>query len=191
MKENELGIEQKSDTGQSNILFADEKRYISIAGKDMKIENPGFPVEYLIIHHSATKDTKEEDSIGIKKYHKEEKRWTDIGYHWMCEFVDQRYEIIKGRPMTQTGAHCRAGRMNKKSLGFCMVGNFENNKPPDEQLFLTKSVVRDFQRMFSVPRENVLGHREAERMAKVANNNLTDCPGKNLDMNLFRKDLLT
>lgn len=53
----------------------------------------------------------------IKRWHTEERGWSDIGYHFL---VHRNGQIAKGRPIERTGAHTR-GR-NKGSIGIALVG---------------------------------------------------------------------
>jgi hypothetical protein len=59
--------------------------------------------------------------------------WSDIGYHLGIERVDNAYTVKFGRQLNQMGAHCKADRMNHRSIGICCVGNFDEVKPPPEQ----------------------------------------------------------
>ena len=82
----------------------------------------------IIIHHSLTKDGKVSDFEGIKRYHMEEKGWSDVGYHFLVENVGGTINIIQGRPINMIGAHC-VGKNDH--IGICVVGNFDQ-APPDE-----------------------------------------------------------
>jgi N-acetylmuramoyl-L-alanine amidase len=108
-------------------------------------------VEKLIIHHSFTKDGKVVDWEAIRKYHTSwryngniitqekanelmgkgvkgvEAPWADIGYHYGIELVNDDYVLQKGRLESKPGAHTVG--MNSKSLGICVVGNYDNQVP--------------------------------------------------------------
>lgn len=138
--------------------------------------------EYIIIHHSATKeDTFANDWESIRKYHKSQ-GWRDIGYHYGIEYVNGKIVTQKGREESETGAHCQADRMNHKSIGICLVGNYEVQKPTEEQMQALENLCRDIMKRYNIPASKVLGHREVPGAA-------TACPGKNVDMNAFRKRL--
>ena len=85
--------------------------------------------EYLIVHCSAGPDRVVRDWDAIRRFHLS-KGWRDIGYHFGIELVGDRYEIFKGRAISDTGAQCIGSlpgtpypnRMNSHSLGICLVG---------------------------------------------------------------------
>jgi hypothetical protein len=89
-------------------------------------------VEKLIIHHSLTKDQTVADWPAIRRYHVKTKGWKDIGYHWGIENVSGSIVIQRGRPENMAGAHTIG--MNQKSLGICVVGNYDLTPPPDAVL---------------------------------------------------------
>lgn len=181
------GPEQKGNeqSKTTSAPIAEEERPLNL-----EIEKPRFPVKYIVIHHSEMEDTENEEWEIIREYHIKNNRWIDIGYHFGTEKVDGAYKIMKGRPMDKIGAHAKDGGFNNKSLGICMVGNFDKAAPPHTQIFLTQSLVREFQRMFHVPKENVIGHREAQKIAGLSIKKRKSCPGHMTDMNKFRENLL-
>ena len=134
--------------------------------------------EHIIMHHSATKDSSSLSWAAIRKAHME-KGWDGIGYHYGIELVGDGYEILIGRDLDKSGAHCRG--MNSKSFGICLVGNFDIDKVPQEQWTIALALAMSLCSLFEIPIENVHGHREYSQ---------THCPGKNFDILKFRRDLV-
>jgi len=159
---------------------------------------------YIIIHHSLTKDSETVSWQAIRKYHmsfaydgniitKEEAEkliskgknvklpWDDIGYHFGIELVDNEYEILGGRLMNKPGAHCKENGMNQKSVGICVVGNFDEDEPPKRAWDLCLAVTSSLCHMLKIPVDKVQGHRE--------HTPYKTCPGKKWDMMKFRDEL--
>ena len=134
-------------------------------------------IKYLIVHHTATpRDTTRFESV--KKYHIEKRGFWDIGYHY---FINGKGKVIRGRPEEYVGAHCKTPppSMNFRSLGICLAGNFEVEKPSEEQLESLEVLLSYLKDKYKVPTENVLGHCEVPYTATL-------CPGKNLFSWLIR-----
>lgn len=97
---------------------------------------PGKPmreVREIIVHHSLTPDLPDPLSAGaIRRYHVNRNKWDDVGYHAIVERARGEVEVLFGRPMDRTGAHCRGH--NDASLGVCFVGDFDHEEPDDELL---------------------------------------------------------
>lgn len=111
----------------------------------------------VIIHHSLTKDGKVCDWAGIKRYHMQEKGWSDIGYHLGIERVEGVLTTLTGRPLYQVGAHCLG---HNDTIGLCIVGNFDLAPPDDETLRYAASLVSGHLRMFDLPIESVRRHHD-------------------------------
>ena len=181
-----------------------------VAGQQFEV-NPSV-VSHIIIHHSLTRDGALVNWESIKRYHtswryngeivssgeanrlKEEgygvtAPWSDIGYHWGCELVGDEYKILKGRPMTKRGAHCRDGGFNRKSVGFCFIGTFDYAGPCGRQWDLSIFFVDRLRRYLNVPVRNVIGHGEAQGIAGVTEAHRKSCPGRHFGMELFRINL--
>ena len=126
---------------------------------------------HIIIHHSLTKDGLVVDFTAIKKYHMEVMGWSDCGYNWLIEYVNNQLTYIEGRPMTVFGAHTKG--MNHCAIGICLVGNYDMFEPSHVQLFYLASLCRELMHKFDIPIYNVLGHRSfAEK----------SCPGELFNM---------
>lgn len=80
-------------------------------------------IDEIIIHCSATPpgwmkgNTTAEKVAEIRRWHVEERGWSDIGYHYA---VDLDGTVVSGRPIEKTGAHTK-GR-NANSIGICLIG---------------------------------------------------------------------
>ena len=146
--------------------------------------------EYIICHHSLTKDSITVSGQAIRKYHIEILELDDIGYHFIIEFIGRNgrkakvlrqdhYEILTGRMLDKVGAHCRG--MNRKSIGICFVGNFDLYKPPHEMWMLGLKLVRSLMKVFNIPHKNVRGHHEFA--------DYKTCPGLSFNMGKFRDQL--
>ena len=122
-------------------------------------------VDYIFIHHSATpRDTTEHDAV--KRYHIEERGWSDIGYHYTIDYAGV---VRKGRKDNTVGAHVK--NHNKKSLGICLFGNFENENPSKQQIDALIPLLQELQKKYKVPAGHILAHKDKGN---------TDCCGKNL-----------
>jgi hypothetical protein len=173
----------------------------------------GFGKEYIVLHHSFTKDNETVDWNAIWKFHRSwrcngfivtemeanklKKKglhvtppWRSIGYHFGCERVGNEYQVRVGRDLLKAGAHCRDGGFNSKSIGICVVGNWDEQEPPAEQIILTRLLVEKLMMRYSIKRENVIGHREAQAMAGVPNEMRKSCPGHEFNLISFRAGLL-
>lgn len=146
-------------------------------------------VEYIVIHHSLTKDGKTKDWDAIRKYHMGANGWSDIGYHYGVESVDGIIRVIPGRSETTVGAHVGDGGFNSKSLGICVVGNYDLEVPPAKNLEVALNLVQGLMKKYGVPPSKVIGHREAQKMAGVPLDGRKSCPGKLFDMDAFRGKL--
>ena len=134
--------------------------------------------EYVIIHHSATAQG---DAEAFRKAHKA-KGWKDIGYHYVIGngTYSGDGEIEAGRAENEVGAHCSAGGMNNKSIGICLVGNFDEQTLTPAQMQSLENLTRAIIDRHKIPAGNILGHKEVPGAA-------TSCPGKNFDMPGYRK----
>lgn len=172
---------------------------------------------YIVIHHSTTKDhVVHNNAEAIKRYHMSyaidgvivskkvfmEKKtagigkyfkhpWNDIGYHFVIEKIDGEIVTKRGRNVDTVGAHAyqkmpnRSGNMvsvNAQSIGICIVGNYDKYELAIEY---RQALVKQIAFLLvhnNIPINNVIGHREIRGVVKT-------CPGKLIDMGIFRDDL--
>lgn len=80
-------------------------------------------INEIIIHCTATPvswmngATTEAKVNEIRRWHTQERGWSDIGYHYI---VDTDGTVATGRPVEKTGAHTKGH--NSKSIGVSLVG---------------------------------------------------------------------
>lgn len=103
----------------------------------------------IIIHHSATKDTKSKSWDAIIRYHKS-KGWKNVGYHYGIELVGDEYKVFKGRDESESGAHTIG--QNSTSIGICCVGDYDEIEPPKEMLEVLIELINNIQlRLGKIP----------------------------------------
>ncbi|KAG8229695.1 hypothetical protein J437_LFUL015023 [Ladona fulva] len=133
------------------------------------------PVEYVIVHHTATGNCSSTDSCSrilrdIQKYHMDERngRFSDIGYSFL---VGGDGKVYEGRGWNKQGAHTK--NYNDKGIGIAFIGNFQS-----ELLKCTKES-NAAQELITCGAEmgmvkwdyKLLGHQQTKA---------TECPGKAL-----------
>jgi hypothetical protein len=135
---------------------------------------------HIILHHSLTKDSITASWPAIRKYHKHTLGWRDIGYHAGIEEIRYpgEYEILVGRDFFDTGAHCPQKNMNKKGFGFCFVGNFDQELPPEPMIERAAEYLASICRLGNISPENINGHHDF--------NSNKSCPGRLFDIDDFR-----
>ena len=87
----------------------------------MKIPKVTRKIEEGFVHCS---DTKTNQSFGVedfRKWHVQERGWSDVGYHYVIRLNGT---VETGRPLERSGAHAKGH--NAHSVGIC----FEGGKKP-------------------------------------------------------------
>lgn len=112
----------------------------------------------LIVHCSATPAGRDVTASDIRRWHKEERGFADIGYHFVVR-LDGRVEC--GRPLAVVGAHCRGH--NSRSVGVCYVGGIGSDGCPADtrtrvQREALSGLLTALRRRF--PGASIHGHRD-------------------------------
>lgn len=159
--------------------------------------------EYIIVHHSATKDGAVRDWDAIRRFHTSfryqgeivspqeasalrsqgcvvESPWNDIGYQAGIERINGVLTSLVGRPIADAGAHCKEANMNSRSIGVCVVGNFDLVPPDLETVFFLRDLCFAYMVNYRIAAQNILGHRDAGLMAGFdwRKGEFKTCPGK-------------
>lgn len=122
-------------------------------------------IRRIYIHHTA--GPREQTVEEIRRFHKHERGWSDIGYHFV---IDGAGLLHAGRDVAVVGAHAKGD--NTHSVGVCVVG--DNTTPGREWTDKQKKVLAAFVACLRIqfPGAAVLPHH--------ANQN-TACPGITAD----------
>lgn len=122
-------------------------------------------IEYIVVHCSATTPSMDIGAHEIRRWHTEERGWSDIGYHLVCR---RDGTVEAGRPIERPGAHVKG--YNHSSIGVCWVGGVsesgqaEDNRTADQSLALFQEIER-LRELY--PEAKVLGHRDFPGVTKA------------------------
>ncbi|MBU0759969.1 MAG: N-acetylmuramoyl-L-alanine amidase [Candidatus Omnitrophica bacterium] len=140
--------------------------------------------KYIIIHHSATDVGK---ALSFDYVHSHKRHWKGLGYHFVIDNgtsgkKDGQIEVSPRWVHQEDGAHCKAGGMNYKGIGICLVGNFNSGTVSPQQMEALVSLVKELKKHYRIPDSRIMGH------GQVPGAN-TDCPGKRFPWNDFWRRL--
>ncbi len=130
---------------------------------------------YIVLHHSGTKSG---NAASFGRHHKLNRGWDGLGYHFVIGngrgSGDGQIEIGYRWTRQLTGAHAGrppdgSNRMNEFGIGICLVGNFNETHPTENQMAMLRSLVAYLRGYCGISAEHVLLHRDVKG---------TDCPGK-------------
>jgi N-acetylmuramoyl-L-alanine amidase len=120
-------------------------------------------VNKIIVHCTATPEGRDVTVDEIRRWHVEEKNWSDIGYHWI---VTLNGTLERGRPEHIQGAHAKG--FNKNSVGLCYVGGVDKDMAPKDtrtkgQKETLKCILEDLKDRY--PNAEIIGHRDVSSKA--------------------------
>ena len=129
--------------------------------------------KYIIVHHSATDVG---NALSFDHVHSEKNRWKGLGYHFVIDNgtfgkKDGQIEISPRWLNQENGAHCKAGNMNYRGIGICLVGNFSVDKVSAGQMKSLIFLVKELKKHYNISNSKILGHGQVEGAS-------TECPGK-------------
>lgn len=139
---------------------------------------------HIVIHHSATD---EGSGRGMDRYHREERHMENgLAYHFVIGngrgMPDG--EIFVGRRWKEQldGGHLAIEELNQNSIGICLVGDFERNRPSRRQLDSLEALIRALERRTALAPAAVTTHRKIHPQH-------TKCPGRLFPLATFLKRL--
>lgn len=122
--------------------------------------NPMNGVRRITIHHTGEHPGLEgipqmEVLRRIERYHRNERKWCAIGYHYI---IGRDGRIYEGRPAKYQGAHVLSA--NEHNLGISVDGDFMRRLPNPSQLRALEAFLDSRRRMYGVAKKRVFGHRD-------------------------------
>lgn len=99
----------------------------------------------------------------IERYHRRERKWCAIGYHYI---VGKDGRIYEGRPVRYQGAHVRSH--NQNNVAISVAGDFMRRQPTQRQLQALTAFLNEGSRKYKLPSSRIYGHRDL---------NASLCPG--------------
>ena len=111
---------------------------------------------YIIIHHSAVSREKNSNQFdAIERYHASKGWGQNTGYHYL---IESDGTIKQGRKENEIGAHCKEDNKNYDSIGICLTGNFDIEKPTVKQIKSLFRLIKDIKTRHDIKEVN--GHRK-------------------------------
>jgi len=177
---------------------------------DIIITKNSLKWEYIVLHHSWSPDNNvTSDWDGIKRY---QMSWRyndtaissdrakaliiqgkkviapdlDIAYNFGLEYVNKSFVYRIGRPLSMQGAHTIG--FNYVSIGICIIGNYDLVEPDIQQYDMLVKLCKELQRLYNIPNNKVIGHRETYAIRKVPIEK--SCPGNKINLDKFRGMLI-
>lgn len=120
-------------------------------------------INKIIVHCTATPEGREVTKEDLKKWHVDERGWSDIGYHF---FIDLQGDLHECRPIERTGAHCKG--QNFDSIGIAYAGGSDKDgNPKDTRTKIQKAALEDFLCYLKVlySEAKIYGHRDFSKKA--------------------------
>jgi len=172
------GRYERAAADYGGVSMAIRRVSIDEACRAIAAEPPSRNIAEVVVHHTWSPNSSQYKGIatveGIRRYHMQERGWSDIGYHWL---VAPDGTCYSGRPMSRSGAHTL--NRNAHTVGVAAIANFDSEDPwawggMDELL----RVVRALLTRYKLTTANVRFHREFADKS---------CPGTRLNLAQFRQ----
>lgn len=143
---------------------------------------PSSKWQYVIVHHSATDVG---SASAFNKAHYKRGFWNGLGYHFVIDNgtqskQDGQIEVSPRWIKQLNGAHCKAGDMNPRAIGICLVGDFTDSRVTAKQMDSLVFLVKRLSDYYKIPGSRIIGHRDAPGAQ-------TECPGRNFPWGEFKR----
>ena len=135
---------------------------------------PGLPIpKHIVVHHGGG----DWDFAQVNNHHR--RKWgfrSSLGYYaGYTYFIEFSGKLYQARADNEEGAHCvepgRKHYWNRNSIGVCLQGNFQHQRPTSGQKARLRRLLEAKQTQYNIPKSEIYGHRDI-----IA----TLCPGEHL-----------
>lgn len=139
---------------------------------------------YIVVHHSATR---EGSAYSMDLYHRRKRHMENgLAYHFVIGngrgMGDGEIAIGNRWKRQIKGGHLASDAQNEISIGICLVGNFERDRPSVQQMKSLYALVGYLMQRTRTGPGAVKTHRQI-------NVKPTECPGKNFPTSLLLKNI--
>lgn len=122
----------------------------------------------ITVHHTTEKKSSHKRNDvhflqTIQKYHIDEKKWADIGYHFI---IGKDGKIYEGRLLKFYGAHVK--NHNIGNIGIALLGDFHSNPLNTKQRQSLNLLINALREKYNIHEKELYAHRELGN---------TSCPG--------------
>ncbi|MEO0341157.1 MAG: peptidoglycan recognition family protein [Bacteroidota bacterium] len=121
-------------------------------------------IDQIIVHHSATSGG---SPTSFARHHVQTRGWPGIGYHYV---ISKDGKIYQTNDLDAISYHTSG--QNSRSIGICLTGNYDEEKPPSIQLQQCAQLILALDELLFNDLV-VLGHRDFSAKS---------CPGDNFDL---------
>lgn len=140
--------------------------------------------DYIVIHHSATTVG---SARGMDRYHREQRHMENgLAYHFVIGNGNGMAEgsIAVGHRWTRqlNGGHLASEALNSRSIGICLVGNFDKHRPSRKQLQSLDALTEFLMKRCNIRKSGVKTHQQINTIG-------TRCPGRLFDDDAFLNGL--
>jgi hypothetical protein len=130
-------------------------------------------VKSIVVHHSASPAHVTPEAIA--KYHVDVRGYPGIAYHYLV-YPDRVFQVNPVMTITWHAGDGTGDERNENTygIGICLVGNFNSEPPPPEQIDRAARLIDYLCDRYGITR--IIGHKEGWYKGKYGIP--TDCPGK-------------
>jgi LysM repeat protein len=140
--------------------------------------------KYIVIHHSASPNATVK---GMDYYHRVERHMENgLAYHFVIgnghSMADGQIAIGHRWTAQLDGGHLASEALNRKAIGICLVGNYDDTRPTRKQMESLRSLVEFLLDRCHLKADAVKTHQQINPI-------YTRCPGHNFPAKTFLKEL--